>query len=372
MVLTLVATTVLSLFLTQRVLAIRAWSRLPLVVWLVFAIYIDSYVFVFASALLQHAFGPNSSPRACDSTILLCLILIYLFLVEKAHIMRPAPKLRRHSKLYLFHSLGILGAYIVVILLNFIFRIAKLANGWCIIGMRSLAMIPLISFDTFVNVYLTLMFLIPLKGLYSFGNMPRSPASVRLRTVAFRTFCGAVFTSLSSIVNLTVLMVLDGEPGWVCLMCCNCDILFSAVVIQWVTSRDNAGTSSSTSSRGVATARYDATTTDSFRASTPCPLQRTPSMLADMIPISTRASLFCRDETLDVPRSRRAADATASTRDSETGQHVGRNAYAAARESSGLSVAGSCTRHPPTTMAAGQPDQGSACPYPISASTSPC
>lgn len=55
-------------------------------------------------------------------------------------------------------------------------------------------------------------------------------------------------------------MGLNGEPGWVCLMCCNCDstypvarsrscrlltgaVLFSAIVIQWVTSRDNASTS---------------------------------------------------------------------------------------------------------------------------------
>lgn len=61
-------------------------------------------------------------------------------------------------------------------------------------------------------------------------------------------------------------MALNGEPGWVCLMCCNVDsplplsiwsstslttiVLFSAVVIQWVTSKDNAGTSSTTSSDG--------------------------------------------------------------------------------------------------------------------------
>lgn len=37
-------------------------------------------------------------------------------------------------------------------------------NGQCIIGMRSIAMIPLISFDTVVNVYLTILFLIPLKS----------------------------------------------------------------------------------------------------------------------------------------------------------------------------------------------------------------
>ncbi|KAG6005339.1 hypothetical protein E4U21_000254 [Claviceps maximensis] len=50
-------------------------------------------------------------------------------------------------------------------------------------------------------------------------------------------------------------MSLDGEPGWVCLMCCNCDILFSAVVIQWVTSKDNAGTSMVTSSPGNSNGR---------------------------------------------------------------------------------------------------------------------
>lgn len=54
-------------------------------------------------------------------------------------------------------------------------------------------------------------------------------------------------------------MVLRGEPVWICFMCCNSDsmfsptamaksltkqirvVLFSAVVINWVTSKDNAG-----------------------------------------------------------------------------------------------------------------------------------
>lgn len=40
----------------------------------VFAIYVDSYAFVFSSAVLQHSFGTNSNPRACDAAILLCLV----------------------------------------------------------------------------------------------------------------------------------------------------------------------------------------------------------------------------------------------------------------------------------------------------------
>ncbi|KAJ6789025.1 hypothetical protein PWT90_09915 [Aphanocladium album] len=82
-------------------------------------------------------------------------------------------------------------------------------------------MIPLISFDAVVNVRMQM-----------------------------RDFAQLLFGPLSAHVarwNLSVLMALNGEPGWVCLMCCNCDILFSAIVIQWVTSKDNAGTSTNSS-----------------------------------------------------------------------------------------------------------------------------
>jgi len=47
-----------------------------------------------------------------------------------------------------------------------------------------------------------------------------------LRTVALRTFVGSCATLISSVVNLTVLMVLKGEQGWICLMCCNADSKF--------------------------------------------------------------------------------------------------------------------------------------------------
>ncbi|KAH6610164.1 hypothetical protein Trco_000184 [Trichoderma cornu-damae] len=268
--LSLAATTFLTLFLTQRILVIKAWGRLPPVVWLVFAIYADSYVFVIATAVLQHSLGVNSSFGICEAAIILCLYII-----------RGATKPRLKSTLYLVNSLGMLTIYIAVIILNFHFRITKMRNGECIIGMRSVAMIPLISFDTVINVYLTIMFLIPLKKLYSYTNMAQTPANIRLRMVAFRTFCGAVCTLVSSIVNLSVLMALNGEPGWVCLMCCNCDILFSAIVIQWVTSRDNAGTVSSISSGEGARSRDRGLGINHI--STPSDLHETPpSTLTDI------------------------------------------------------------------------------------------
>ncbi|GKT49361.1 uncharacterized protein ColSpa_09542 [Colletotrichum spaethianum] len=95
--------------------------------FVVFAVYADSYLFVFVTAILQFALGVNTNIQICDGAILLCLIcyittkvLIYLFLVEKAHIIRGATKSRLRSKLYIFNSFGMLGVYTVIAILNFI------------------------------------------------------------------------------------------------------------------------------------------------------------------------------------------------------------------------------------------------------------
>ncbi|UNI20132.1 hypothetical protein JDV02_006250 [Purpureocillium takamizusanense] len=207
--------------------------------------------------------------------------------------------MRVQSKLYLFNSCGMLSMYIIVAIPNFVFRIVELREGHCIIGMKSQAMIPLISFDAIANVYLTLLFLIPLSKLYTFKNMARTPANRRLRIVAVRTFVGA-FSDGS---NLTVLTALNGEPGWVCLMCCNCDILFSALIIQWVTSRDNAGAMSSTaSSSHRAPIPPDCITPSSTRLATPRNYA-TRSLLTmdDVSAPSSPQTPFSRDCSTDGP-----------------------------------------------------------------------
>ncbi|KAL5615110.1 hypothetical protein BROUX41_005170 [Berkeleyomyces rouxiae] len=208
---------------------IKYWNRLPYVVWLVFAIYIDSYCFVFATAVLQLAFGVNSAYSVCSGAILLCLACY----ITSKYIIRGSTKPRLKSKLYCFNCFVMLVIYVAVAILNFVFRITYIEDGVCVIGMQDVAMVPLISFDAVVNVYLTVMFLFPLK--------PTVAPNERLPSYAYVLLPPAP----SSELNLTVLMALSGEPGWICLICCNSDILFSALVIQWVTSKDNAGTSDS-------------------------------------------------------------------------------------------------------------------------------
>lgn len=53
----------------RRVSAIKEWNKLPLVVWLVFAIFVDSWLFVFVTAILKQGVGLNSSFNVCSAGI---------------------------------------------------------------------------------------------------------------------------------------------------------------------------------------------------------------------------------------------------------------------------------------------------------------
>lgn len=191
----------------------------------------------------------------CSTAIFLCLacylstkLLIYFFLVEKAFVVWGGRKSRLQSKLYIFNSFGMLSIFGIIGIFNFVYRITTLENGKCVIGMQRPVLIPLVSFDLAVNVYLTVLFLIPLRSSYSF-NMDKTTGNAKLRDLVVRTFIGAVTSTVTCLLNITIMMALDGEPGWVCLMSCNIDLLFDAVIVQYVTFRDKSGEQSTISDR---------------------------------------------------------------------------------------------------------------------------
>ncbi|KAF7533316.1 hypothetical protein G7054_g7178 [Neopestalotiopsis clavispora] len=234
-ILAVVSVTLLSAFFGIRFIQIREWRKLPLVGWVIFAIYIDSWLFVAISSVLRWGPGINMDWDMCSAAIFLCLAcylstkLIYFFLVEKAFVVWGDRKSRLKSKLYLFNSFGMLSVFAIIGIFNFIYRITYLDNGKCVIGMQRPVLIPLVSFDLAVNVYLTILFLIPLWKTYSF-NMKKTSGNAKLRDLVVRTFIGAVTSTITCLLNIVIMMALDGE------------LLFDAIIVQYVTSRDNRGT----------------------------------------------------------------------------------------------------------------------------------
>ncbi|KAK6343173.1 hypothetical protein TWF718_008546 [Orbilia javanica] len=124
--------------------------------------------------------------------------------------------------------------------------------------MKKAALLPLITFDVVVNVYLTTLFLIPVVKIAR-GRAQQSHHA--LRSMAIKTFFGSCATLISSVTNLTTLMLLKGEPGWICLLLCNADILFSAVVLHTITNKDHQGSSDTTRATNDYASQNEATIT---------------------------------------------------------------------------------------------------------------
>ncbi|KAH3910781.1 hypothetical protein HBI56_188250 [Parastagonospora nodorum] len=253
-ILQLITMCVLAFCITRRTQWVADWRQLPIAQWLIILIYVDSAVFVFATSIVLHGIGVNAGEMVCEASIFLCLllymstkILTYYFLVERAYIVGGSRKPRHKTKLWLFNCCFMLLPYTIVGVINFIFRISYVNDkGVCIIGMQKVSMMPLIIFEAVVNIYLTLLFIIPLRGLVSY----QTNSNPRIRRMAWRSFIGSLATLTVAVVNLTVLMVLDGEPAWVCFTCCNADILFCTSVLHWVTSKERQDEDSLARSNG--------------------------------------------------------------------------------------------------------------------------
>lgn len=153
-------------------------------------------------------------------------------------------------------------------------------TGKCVIGINKEILFPLTAFEMVLNVsvnflqmdtlrlirlqvYLTSLFMHPLKKLYSDDSTKRSQGGPKamLKTMAMRTFIGSCATLVSTSVNLGVLAGLEGERGWLCLMLCNLDILFAVSVLHWATSLDKRIDDDGT--RGQTTMNKTNMTTDS-------------------------------------------------------------------------------------------------------------
>ncbi|KAL5878633.1 hypothetical protein ACKVWH_007799 [Pyricularia oryzae] len=250
--LAIVGCCVLSCCLMSKTLTITSWMRLPYIQWMVLMIYFVSFIFVLGNSILQFGLGSELNYSTCMAAEFLCLST---YALTKVHIVQESRKSRLKSRIYLINSFGMMGIYVIIIIMNFIFRVNFYDDGTCVIGQTRFVLIPLIAFDVFINIYLTILFLIPLLKLYSVHLKVRRPytlvlhsakmayttPNLRLRRLAFRTFVGTCCTLASSVTNMTVLMVLNGESSWLCFIACNSDVLFSALVIQWVTASDHSG-----------------------------------------------------------------------------------------------------------------------------------
>ncbi|KAF1349666.1 hypothetical protein BDV97DRAFT_172743 [Delphinella strobiligena] len=242
LILELCALAVLVFCLTRRVQNVRSWRSLSLPSYLIIVIYVESLIYMLASATVLRGFPLDRSEQACDSAIIICIVVyfstkatIYWFFAEKVRLVRIPMTPRREDRLYLFNVFGVIGGYVALVIVNLVYRVAYIIEqGYCIIGMKRKILIPLEIIDGCVHVFLTLLFLTAVRKLYSYKYRTNSA----IRSMALRTFIGCFITLVSTFTNLTLVIAINGERGWLCLTLCLCDVIVSVMVLHWVSSID--------------------------------------------------------------------------------------------------------------------------------------
>ncbi|KAJ7679366.1 hypothetical protein DFH06DRAFT_1316292 [Mycena polygramma] len=237
----LLGITILTVFFSRRLLGDglttrQAWSRLTWARGCILLVFLDSYLFLFSAAMLMFGVGLQMNKTACAAGIYLCVlfyssskVLIYAFLTEKVYIVWDTTRPRLRSPVYLV-CLGTVLLYAVVIIIMLIGRVDEFRPGdrACVIGLKPIASIPLLTYDLYINVLLTTLFLWPL--------LRSRHSSARLRSVATRTLVASGAALTTSTINITVLTIMKGHQlGWICLSSCGADMIFNAAALFWVT-----------------------------------------------------------------------------------------------------------------------------------------
>ena len=148
-------------------------------------IYVDSYFFVSSTSILQVGVGLTSNRATCEypprprsminivrAAIFMCIffyfttkvcfrlpvliskVIIYLFLIERVHIVRGGKRASRFkNKVYLINVAGLL-PYGVIAVLAIVFRVNDLDDsGRCLIGVERRTSILVLVYDLFINVF---------------------------------------------------------------------------------------------------------------------------------------------------------------------------------------------------------------------------
>lgn len=218
-------------------------------------VYFWGICFIIAVATLRFGYQIKSR-RACLASIILCLVfyvvdkvILYLFLIERIHIVRSRRYTRLTDNWYMANIAILVLGFGSIAILSFLFPVAELSDGKCRIGLPFKITLPLLIYDVTINIYLTGHFLyfsrpgiVPdiLRRLpftirssdtrHTTLGFPRRPEDGRqdnLRKLAKRTLNGMCIMLLATTINLSILFYMSGrEEEWMCFMFCTLDGMY--------------------------------------------------------------------------------------------------------------------------------------------------
>lgn len=190
--------------------------------------------------------------QICGSTMVLCLVFylgqkyaLYLFLVERTHVTQANKKSRTKDPIYIAGLAFIVIGFSAIGISAFATFHYNFSDG-CKIGLLRPVAITVLSWDIFVNVFLTSVFLYCIQSFLVDGFiMTLSPIFLRpvimylrgkdspetlavaqnnLVHVIRKTTWASVGILVTTVANFAILLIFAGnEPVWLCFSLCTFD-----------------------------------------------------------------------------------------------------------------------------------------------------
>ncbi|KAG0743853.1 hypothetical protein G6F57_002395 [Rhizopus arrhizus] len=214
---------------------------------LVILLYTLSWAFAATSVVVVST--NNNNIISCTLGMLSCdffyagsKIVAYAWLIERVHLVTAVKTTRLKTTQYKIHIL-LLCPYIIIFALMLSFRNIYLeSDGTCTIGLQDIASIPLLIYDFFFNLYLTWLFMRPLRNI---GRDTRTDwKATRLYKLARRTLVASIMCLSISFLNVLCVVITHGhQRGLVCLTMCTVDVTVNVVTVHWVTTSGSSTTS---------------------------------------------------------------------------------------------------------------------------------
>ncbi|KAF2014116.1 hypothetical protein BU24DRAFT_349306 [Aaosphaeria arxii CBS 175.79] len=264
-VLSLICMMVLSFLLGSRFTKLRrnALMKRNLTSMLVLLLYGLVILFLISSTVLLSGQGLEHY-NLCFAATWVCLIfytaskgVIYIFLVERVHVVRAPFVQRRRDWLYWGCMAMVIASFVGVSINAYLHPIIEMrGDNRCYMGIPGKVSIPFMVVDIAVDVALTGVFFYLLRPLVSFhgiatldgvfaanrerivsvAGQQETAVQKNIRALLWKSVAGSILIMLPTIANMIQFYITKGrELALICLGICVLDVTWDAIVIHWLT-----------------------------------------------------------------------------------------------------------------------------------------
>ncbi|KAF9700565.1 hypothetical protein EKO04_001637 [Ascochyta lentis] len=271
---------VLAIFLGFRAKTLRnnVFRKRNFTSMLVVVLYVFGLGFIICASVVQTGQGLHTH-QLCYSAAMICLVFytgnkltIYIFLLERARVVRAPFMPRLKDRVWLLGMFIICGGFGTIAIVGYLSPVVELSklDGRCRIGLPPRVSFPLLCFDVAVNFLLTGVLFWLLRPVLDFhgllklstgfgdkftskvkksvrrrevelesaleGASLKSAMNKNIKTLLWKCLIGSTLVMLPTVANMTQFYIMNSrELGWVCLTICTFDVSWGVIIVNWLT-----------------------------------------------------------------------------------------------------------------------------------------